>query len=237
MKKIYFVLATAILMGLASCDSGNDLTNDVLGIYPVASGPSVVYADQTVDSFSIVSTKSWKSSVTNSWTTLNPLYVSRQQSGTSIITTTCPIYFTINTTGQIRTSTLIATNDDHSVGRIYLQTYWLDITTPTVAFTANQQTSDDEATSVSKYAGAYFTQEVAKDSTKTSIAFQIYAPTATLTTDADWITPKTQNFQTGAHTVQLNFSANASGIERKAVYTLTTSNGISSNITIDQKAK
>ncbi|MFA6819267.1 MAG: hypothetical protein WCR53_01805 [Bacteroidaceae bacterium] len=235
MKKIHILVAAIALLGFASCDNGNGLTNDVLGIYPLSTGPSVTYADQTVDSFTIVSTKSWNTSVTANWTTLNPLYVSRNQDATSIKYTTCPIYFAINTTGQIRTSTLIASNGEHSVGRTYLQAYWLNITKPSVAFTSSQ-TSDD-ATSTAQYDGAYFTLQVPKDSVKSSINFEIFASSATLTTDADWIMPKQQQCQKGTHSIALSFSPNNTNAERKAIYTLTTSNGISNIITIVQKAK
>lgn len=234
MKKIHILVVAMALLGFASCDNGNDLTNDVLGIYPLSTGPTVTYADQTVDSFTIVSTKSWNASVTSNWTTLNPLYNSRNQPGTTIINTTCPIYFAINTTGQIRTSTLIASNGEHSVGRSYLQAYWLNITKPAVAF-ANSQTSDNAAGTA--YDGAYFTLQVPYDSVKSSINFQIFASSATLTTDADWIMPKQQQCQKGTNSIALSFSPNNTNAERKAVYTLTTSNGISNIITFVQKPK
>jgi len=235
MKKIYFLLAAIVLVSFTSCDNGNDLSNDVLGIYPISAGPSIAYADQSVDSFTIVCTKSWKTSVTGSWATLDPLYVSRQQSGSNIINTPCPIYFNTNTTGQIRTSTLIVSNGEHSVGRTYVQTYWLNITKPSVAFTGSQESNNNDS-DLSQYTGAYFTQEVAKDSTKSHIEFQIFASTVTLSTNADWISPKQQQFEKGTQSVALSFTPNSTGVERKAVYTLTTSNGISNIITIVQKA-
>lgn len=232
MKKIRIILAALVLIGFHSCDSGNDATNNVLAIYPLTGGAVVVYADQTVDSFTVMANNSWKTSVTADWTSLNSSYISRELSGSKVVSTTCPIYFNINTTGEVRSSVLQVKGTDYTVGRSYLQAYWLNITNPAVNFPTSQ-TPTEEA----QYQGAYFTQTVAKDSTGTKISFQIYAPTATISTSADWITPKEQQFKQGAHTLNLYFSKNTTGKEREAVYTLTTSNGISTKVTILQKGK
>ena len=217
----------AAMLGFASCSGDKETTYDELGISPLVAGPVIVYADQTTDTFTIVSVSSWKAEVEGEGVSLDPFNSSKSQSGTKVESHNCPIFFTANTTGNVRSSLLKVSNERHTVGRSYLQTYWLNITLPTVAFTGT--TSDNS------YQGAYFSKEVAKDSVSTQLMFTIYAPEATLTTDAEWITPKEQHFSKGLHTVKLDFSANEGKEDRKAVYTLTTSNGISNDITVIQK--
>ncbi len=223
----------AILMGMAACDNKKDVEYDELGIYPIISGAATVYADQTVDSFTIVSVSSWKATVDGQGASLDPLKSSMTQSGTKVEAHTMPIYFTPNTDSTLRNSLLKATNSKHTVARSYVQTYWLNIVEPTVAFSGSTRMA--YIPGGSSYQGAYFLKETAKDSTSAQIVFTIYDKEATLSTDADWITPKEQHFESGMHTVKLEFEANNTGKERTAVYKLSTLNGISNDITIRQK--
>ena len=223
----------AILMGMAACDNKKDVEYDELGIYPIISGAAIVYADQTVDSFTIVSVSSWKATVDGQGASLDPLKSSMTQSGTKVEAHTMPIYFTPNTSNSLRNSLLKVANNKHTVARSYVQTYWLNIVEPAVAFSGS--TRKDYIPGGSSYQGAYFLKETAKDSTSAQLVFTIYDKEATLSTDADWITPKEQHFESGMHTVKLNFEANNTRKERTAVYKLSTLNGISNDIIIRQK--
>jgi hypothetical protein len=226
MRKYNFLWLLLGLLTFASCNNSTDYSNNVLGIYPIVDGYYKVYADQTVDSFTVVSNKSWQAKVSADWMTLDPLYSYRTITSGETKQLTCPIYFNVNTAGAAKVGLLQVTNDDHTVGRPYLQTYWLNITNPAVLF---------NATTESEYAGAYFTLTTAKDSTGAVLNFQIFAPTATLTTTADWVTPKDSNLVTGTYAVRVKFPANTTGANRQAVFKLTTSNGISNDITVIQK--
>lgn len=231
----------AALIGFAACDNNKDVEYDELGIYPIQSGHTIIYADQTVDSFTVVSVSSWKASVEGQNASLDPFKSSKSQSGAKIESHTCPIYFTPNTSSAIKYSLLKVKNNKHSVARSYLQTYWLDIKIPAVAFSGPTTKMVDSYypgnfNPENQYKGAYFLQEIAKDSTSTLIIFNTYAQEATLTTDADWITPKELRLESGSHTVELSFQANETGKDRTAIYKLS-SNGITNDITFVQKGK
>lgn len=232
-KNVVWMLA--ILMGIAACDDKKDVEYDELGIYPIISGAAIVYADQTVDSFTVVSVSSWKATVDGEDISLDPLKSSMTQSGTKVEAHTLPIYFTPNTDSTLRNSRLKVANSKHTVARSYVQTYWLNIVVPAVAFSGT--TRMVMMPGGSDMQGAYFLKETARDSTSAQLVFTIYANGATLSTDADWITPKEQHFESGTHAVKLNFEKNGTGKERTAVYKLTTVNGISNDITIRQKEK
>ena len=69
------------------------------------------------------------------------------------------------------------------------------------------------------------------------VIFTTYANNATLTSDAEWLTPVEENFaNAGRHVVNINCEANPTEVERSATLLLT-SNGITTPITITQERK
>ena len=83
MKKLFLGLLITAL-ALTSCDNGSDYSYEELGIYPVVDGPYVVYPDQEVDSFTLVSSRSWKATVEGEWIILDPAYSYRQTASQEI---------------------------------------------------------------------------------------------------------------------------------------------------------
>ena len=226
MKKLFLGLLITAL-ALTSCDNGSDYSYEELGIYPVVEGPYVVYPDQEVDSFTLVSSRSWKATVEGEWIILDPAYSYRQTASQEIKTLVCPIYFNTNTTGDVRIGYLKVDGNKRRVGRMYMQTYWLNITLPQVTFASGTTTED--------YKGANFQLNATKDEVTKNIEFNIYAEQATLTTEADWVTLPQNKFESGNHKLEITLEPNTTGAERKAVLRLSTSNGISTDIVLTQK--
>lgn len=222
MKKISLLLLFGIALCLSSCNKNTDIEYGILTILPITSVPHYIYADQTVDSAEIVSSSSWTASTTSSWMTMNSADMTCTVQAGTIQYKTVPIYYTANTTGTVRYSTLKVTNGEKTVGRQDMQTYWLNITNPGVIFT------DPETMT-----GPSFTLSVEGTTTSANISFTTYSSNATLTTTSDWVQLGQSQFSAGSHTVAFTLSSNTTGASRTANIVLTSS-GISNTIQLIQ---
>lgn len=233
MKKLHFLFMALILSALCSCDNDKTTHFDKLGIYPLSSGAVITYADQTSDSIIVVSSKKWTLTANSDWMGIGS---SSQKTLSDVATNKMPLEIKIqkNTTGTVRSTSLTLSNGDYKVGRLYYQTYWLNVTYPQVAFSIASLPVEHN---FDRYNGAHFDLNVKKNDTKDHISFNIFAAQAKLTTDATWVSPKEVNVERGSHQVDLTFSPNTTDADRKAVYKLTTSNGITTEITVTQKGK
>ncbi|MBQ8098859.1 MAG: hypothetical protein IJ244_04990 [Bacteroidaceae bacterium] len=234
MKSKLLILTVAAIGLLASCGKETAYTYAELGFLPISNGPVLVYADQTVDTVTVVATNSWELKANNSWITLDPAYSSRTQSGARTISTKCPILFETNRSGQVRYGSLQLSDGDNTVGRAYLQTFWLDIIEPAISIKHTKASSSYSIYDFDDISSISFQKTVPADSLTASVIFSIYAPSATLSTTASWIEPQSQEFRKGTHYVALSLQPNTTGNQREATLTLTTSTGISNDITLIQ---
>lgn len=234
MKKLHFIFTALVLLTLSSCDKENSENFGRLAIYPLTAGAVITYADQTSDSITIVSSKNWKLSANSNWMGFGSTVDQKSMNGAATYDLNIGVRMLKNTTGAVRAASLTLDNGEHKVGRLYYQTYWLDVTHPQVTFTGASSAGNDD---LAKYNGAHFDLNIDKDSVNEHLDFNIHAAQARLTTDAGWIAPKEVNVQSGSHRVALTFTKNTTGEDRKAVYTLTTSNGITTEIKVTQKGK
>jgi hypothetical protein len=234
MKKLHFIFMALAMLTLSACNDDNSENFDRLAIYPLTTGAVITYADQTSDSVMIVSTKSWTLSSNSDWMGFGGDVSQNTVKGGATNDKKLQVVMLKNATDAVRASTIVLDNGDHKVGRFYYQTYWLNVTRPQVAFTHTATTGDDV---LAQYNGAHFDLSLSKDTVSDHIDFCIYAAQATLTTDADWISPKEVDVLKGEHQVKLTFSKNTTGQDRRAVYTLRTSNGIATEIKVTQKGK
>lgn len=227
-------LSLAMVVTMATgCDSDNNNDFEQLGIYPLTGGATVLYADQTEDSITVVSSRSWMLTADSAWMGLRGEVSNKTIQGQSTSGYQTSVNVERNNTGRVRTAAIRLTDNHKTVGRIYLQTYWLDIEYPEASFPAGTPEISDP----SSFAGVTFALDIPRDSTTEYIDFTIHASQARLTTDASWISPREVTTQRGAHSIQLTCTPNTTGSDRTAVYTLTTSNGISTPITVKQKGR
>lgn len=224
MKKVSFLLLLTLCFGLSACDK----TENSYGELSIRSynTSTYTYADQTVDTLLVTSSKSWTAETTDSWMTISGEHKSHTVKDGYIEATVVPVYYQTNTGTAIRYAQLKVDNTDRTAYYTAVQTYWLNINIPGPTF------SDPE-----NYTGVHFQQEVSASATSTTLQFTIYAASATLTTETGWITLGETSFKTGLHTISVAFPANNTGASRTASLVLKTSNGISNTITIKQAAQ
>lgn len=226
MKKFSLVSLVAALLGFASCSSDSSMTMDQLGLYPIVSnGYQYVYADQTVDSVTVVATQPFTLKIDGNpqWMSLSKDQGRWNWSAHAAENRQLFLYFTPNTTNEVRTTIIRLSDAVYSVGRPVIQTYWLNVTTPQAAFTNKESMQ-----------GVYFMQTVDRDSTSTQFNFNIHEASAVLTTASDWVEPSRYVAKKGANTVNLTFEKNTTGNDRDAVYELMTESDITTKITLRQ---
>ena len=229
MKKTFLISMLAVMLGFSSCSKENELTVNQLGIYPIVTGYHEVYADQTIDSIIVVATQLFTFQIADDahWMSISEAMDRWDWTAHKADNKKINLYFTPYKGTSVRTGLIKLSDGDHTVGRPVLQKYWLDIRVPDVQFAeSNSETKP--------YEGAYFVQEVKKDTTVSEFVFNIYDESATLSTTANWVEPKEYVAKKGLNTVKLSFDANATKQKREAVYDLTTKSGITTKITLRQ---
>lgn len=222
-SKYSFIPLLALALGLSACDNNSNGEYNVLAIAPIDETPHVIYADQTVDSCVIISTNDWTASVTSDWMTLKPEYASAKVEAGGVLYKHIAVNYDINKTNAVRYGVLRVNNNKHTVGRQDMQTYWLNITSPTPVFT-NKET----------YAGVRFVSNVSSQAQSNRIAFTTYSPTATISTEANWVSLPDSAYAAGSHAINAALLANTTGANRTAQLVLKTSNGIADTIQIVQ---
>lgn len=225
-------LALVVTMA-AGCDSDNNNDFEQLGLYPLTGGATVLYADQTEDSITVVSSRAWILTADSAWMGLRGEVSNKTIQGQPTAGYQTSVNLECNNTGNVRVAAIRLTDNHRTVGRIYLQTYWLDIEYPEASFPSGTP----EISNPASFNNVTFALEIPRDSTGEYIDFTIHASQARLSTDASWISPREVTTQRGSHSVKLECAPNTTGSDRSAVYTLTTSNGISTPITVIQKGR
>lgn len=226
-------LSLALLVVLATgCDSNNDNDVEQLGLYPLTGGALTLYADQTEDSLIVIASRAWTLSTNSTWLGLQGDVTNKTVQGQPTGDFQTTVDAERNTTGHVRTATVRLSDNKRTVGRIYLQAYWLNIQYPEATFNDTPEIGRPET-----FDGVTFDLDIPRDSTSEYIEFTIYSAQAQLTTDATWISPREVTTQRGHRAVRLTCTPNTTGTDRTAVYTLTSSNGVSTPITVTQRGK
>ena len=224
MKRFCFWGVLSALFLLASCGDSAEERYDVLGIYPMLSGYHVIYADQVLDSVSVVSSKSWTTNLSAQWILMEDRYSTVTVPQYAIVQRTVLLNFTANTTGEVRYGEMTVDNKERKVERRFVQYPWLNIEVPAIAFTNWE-----------KLENPTFALRAVKEATSARLLFTIYADEAKLSCDADWVEADETNFTAGAQTVNLTFESNETGSERVAEFKLTTDNNVTTVIKFTQE--
>ena len=177
-----------------------------------------------MDTTLIYSLDSWQATKEGDWFSITPESF-EVKPGVSIFTkmtfTTTP-----NTTGKGRTG-LVTIHAYHTISQSLYQTPWLNITYPFAQYTKGE----DHTFATRK---ATFRLSLLSNETASKVRFTTYAENATLTSNAEWVTPeKTIFLAPNSYEVKLTIQPNKSKNPRTAQLTLTSA-GISTPITVEQ---
>lgn len=175
----------------------------------------VLYADQTKDTLSILSTDAWTATGAD-WFTVTPGSFTPQNPNTGYLVPIA-ISTTPNTTGKARAG-LVTAHVREDISLPVYQAAWLNIRTP---FNAGD--------------GEFNLVVSNSDSVATNMDFTTYSPSATLTSDAAWVTFSESTFKEGAHKPQVFIGKNTTNAARTATITLTSA-GVSTKINVRQPA-
>ena len=213
----------ALVLALAACTEGS-YEHHASYFYPQRPDGQLLYADQTMDTTLIYSLDSWQATKEGDWFSITPESF-EVRPGVSIFTkmtfTTTP-----NTTGKGRTG-LVTIHAYHTISQSLYQTPWLNITYPFAQYTKGE----DHTFATRK---ATFRLSLPSSATASQLRFTTYAENATLTSDAEWVTPeKTIFLAPNSYEVKLTIQPNKSKDARSAQLTLTSA-GISTPITVEQ---
>ena len=213
----------ALVLALAACTEGS-YEHHASYFYPQRPDGQLLYADQTMDTTLIYSLDSWQATKEGDWFSITPESF-EVRPGVSIFTkmtfTTTP-----NTTGKGRTG-LVTIHAYHTISQSLYQTPWLNITYPFAQYTKGE----DHTFATRK---ATFRMALLSSATSSQVRFTTYAENATLTSNAEWVTPeKTIFLAPNNYEVKLTIQPNKSKDPRTAQRTLTSA-GISTPIIVEQ---
>ena len=213
----------ALVLALAACTEGS-YEHHASYFYPQRPDGQLLYADQTMDTTLIYSLDSWQATKEGDWFSITPESF-EVKPGVSIFNkmtfTTTP-----NTTGKGRTG-LVTIHAYHTISQSLYQTPWLNITYPFA-----QYTKGEYHTFATRK--ATFRMALLSSATSSQVRFTTYAENATLTSNAEWVTPeKTIFLAPNNYEVKLTIQSNKSKDPRTAQLTLTSA-GISTPIIVEQ---
>lgn len=229
-KTVLAGMAFYALTGLYSC-LGNGSEQHGTSIYPAGQKGFVeMFADQTVDSFLVVSYDSWEASVgaangAATWFSISPNkqdVPAGYRGQRPVVVQTQPNNTETTRVGLVNMTT---TYENQRLTLAVYQYGWLNITVPTPSYSSTKLED----------AKAVFATSLLAKATKADMVFSVHA-NATLTSDVAWITVPAdkQSFMPGTYTVQLGVEPNNGSSDRVGHVTLT-SYGISNTVTYTQK--
>ncbi len=218
-----FVLM-AVAAGLVSCtESSNEY--ETLAVYPVVAGYHVIYADQTVDTITIYSTRDWEATCSANWFSMDPFDMSGRVGKEGYYFKPLPVYFSENITDKPRAGFLQVLSNGKGVSHYFMQTNWLNIEDPVGIYTDSEQPENVKAT---------FTKVIDRDETSASIAFTFYN-VGSLSSDATWAVPDSTTFDAGHTEITITCERNETGSARTANLKLKSVSGVSTVIQLQQK--
>ena len=222
MKKIIF-LFTAVL--LAACGGTEDEYHQ-LYFYPQTVGGLELFADQTTDSITFVSTDDWTARAKGDWFTIDPTSYDIPSSAL-MVSKVIHILTTPNTTGNIRQGGIEVDSYD-KLGMQVKQYPWLNIQYPSPSYKGDEGATDLE--------NREFKLTLPATMEYIPLIFTTYAEQATLTTDAEWLTLPDTVFSPGTHSFQPAIPANNTVEARTATLKLR-SGELENEIHITQSAQ
>lgn len=237
---IAFVITTISLFTSCNSDGSNE-THLIQVMRPVG----LAYADQESDSLSVLSTDSWKCTISSSWIT--PVEITQSQD--KYMTATYPFYLSANTSGIPRLSNFTIKSNGKNVKTItktYIQVAWLNIVRPEVVVTRSDSiiTSIYDIDHLNELKGN-FVINLPSSSVIDTIKLNLYAPTATVSTDLTWLslrsgleTGKTVNISRSSSVnpviIEMTADANTFAARRSGKITIKTSNGVTQCVSVYQ---
>ena len=212
-----------LVIALASCTEGSYERHESY-FYPQRPDGQLLYADQTKDTTLIYSLDFWTATKEGDWFEMTP--TSYEISPTASVATKMTFTTTPNNTGKGRKG-LVTIHAYHTISQSLYQAPWLNITYPFA-----QYTEGEDKTFVTRQ--ATFRLSLLSSATSSQVRFTTYAENATLTSNAEWITPKKTNFLApNSYEVPLTVQPNKGKEPRTAQLTLTSA-GISTPIIVEQ---
>ncbi len=227
MKTFRNLLMAGAVVALASCGDSTYEVHQTF-FYPQIPGGMQFYADQTYDTLHVYSLDSWTAALTQDWLDVTPksyTVAPMTNADTRLTVTTAP-----NTTGEVRTASLVVSSYD-VISMGITQYPWLNIIFPNAIYDNGDPIGDNDPTQLS----ARFELPLRATTSDTTVVFRVYQDNATLQSDADWLTPEETTFSAGRDTVRLTVTPNQTAATRTGRLTLTSA-GVSSVITVTQPA-
>lgn len=225
----FFSFLAAVVLLLSGCGD-SEYEYYVLQITSSSSG--IYYADQTVDTLTVVGTQDWTLTLVDDWLSLSESGTTGSYSAEgSYYYNYLPLYIEPNTEGATRDGTIKLSAD--KTATLYVEQYFYhNISRPARILVSNSSDiyadilNDDESQ-------REFILSVAGTATSDYLTFTLYGD-ATLTTQDTWIEPQDTTLSAGSYTMALSFGTNYEAT-RKATYTLTSSNGAQTTIYVYQQ--
>ncbi|RRD80205.1 hypothetical protein EII14_03360 [Alloprevotella sp. OH1205_COT-284] len=236
MKKITLFLLSATLlfgMGLTSCDPSGSSEYHTTSFAPLHPQGKIWYADQQLDSLSVVSSDSWRLTPRYAdglqWFLVSP--DQKEVPAGYIVSTMLKFTVSPNTTGKVR-------NGDIGVSTSYAQNGTLRMPVCQLPYLHILRPA---RINPSEPFQPYFGETLAETAGTARLDFMVYdsdSAAHTLVSDADWLIVPEKNAHpaAGRHQIDLGVLANPTTQKRTARVTLTSA-GISTVITYEQKAK
>lgn len=225
MKKAFLSLLPALALFFTACDDSSYEQHQT-----IAPGMMGLFADQTQLNFPVISLDSWTANLASDWLTMSPTSATVTQ-GTTLRYDTTYVALTAsscNTTGVTRKATIGISANDYLTVPVY-QYYWLNISSPSAVYT-----NSTDPNALLENIKVVFPMALTAAATDTAIVFTTYQTNATLSSDADWLTPASKEFAAkGQHTARFTVTANTTGEARTGNLRLT-SGGVSTDIVVTQ---
>lgn len=222
MKKSLSILALAALIAGACSDADNEIHRTT--VLAPSNGSKMVFADQTRDSLKYETTEQHTILSTASWckpdiSFLNDIKIYDH----SIYTLITDVAFEPNTTGELRTATLMIVAEQCSAATMYCQVPYLAVSRPTRL--VNMQTLD--AFTYELTDSAHFTTD--------SVTFYVYGDWSLTPQSGEWVSVERMQGMKGQQTVRLTLTPNTTDANRRDTLLLR-SNGVTDKLPLLQLA-
>ncbi len=234
---------------MSACDNGSNNNNHYISV-PTPEG--VVYADQQTDTLTVQSTDSWTATVededySKDW--FSPKEFSTTVPSGKIAYSRYGFNILVNTTGGMRKSYFVIKSNGKTLRKTLVQVPWLNITNPGMEI----RRKDGTVTSLYdtehfRELQAYFYFTIAAKGGSDNLKMKLYSPSAEISTSDEWINLQdseskyvksiTVNRPTKATsyevTIPINVTANSTSVKRQGKITITTSSGITQEVSVIQ---
>ena len=250
MKLKHFTICALAALTMSACDNGSSNSSHYINV-PTPEG--VVYADQQTDTLTVQSTDSWTATVededySKDW--FSPKEFSTTVPSGKIAYSRYGFNIQANTTGGMRKSYFVIKCNGKTLRKTIVQVPWLNITKP------GMEIHRKDGTVTSLYdtehfrelqAFVYFT--IAAKGGSDNLKMKLYAPSAEISTSDEWVNlqnsesayvksvtvnrpAKTTSYEV---TIPINVTANSTSAKRQGNITITTSNGITQEVSVIQE--